>query len=953
MQFFFTFVVKNSEMGRYKKNLAPNGKPSNLSDIQYKLVRTPEFKAWFGDWENDPENASKVLDENGEPLVVYHGTSKEFKVFEKQDKLSNPHLLGGDSSIGFFFTQDKERALRYSKRQSKDIILIQSFLNLRNPYYFTSITYNSIANNFKKGNLLREHLQEIGYSDGFIIDDFYTICVYEPNQIKLADGSNTTFNANDPSIDDSQTKKGISIEQEHKETLEKVASGEISVEEAIKETAVEHIKENPNYYDELEKIEKPITYINTKNFDCIEKGQYDFSKVDIMNRDKENDTIIYVNPKEINEKHFSDYPQFSLYDSNNLIGDRLDRVKKFLLEELPDCSEKQVDGETLKTMFTVPIVKFDDKGKLFIEDGRHRLLVAEQMGFNKFPIQVPKGQVGMFEKKEIKEDINMIVIRDIKGNPIPYTKEQENEVAEYYKAKSDFLETYEKLEKADKKNKYETRVLRSELGSDGAYFEKLAKENMFLFADDYIYTVTSVGYLNYSELFFDVDFGDNDSLPFAQYYNSIDKTVFDLLEVKRYKMPKAINLTVSPENEQLMKLHRKFTSDDELRPSMLGTHFDERGAVSTNGHIMLFTPYKNGEVAGDGNYCYTSKCLKHENDVKTARYPQYDAVLPTKFMQTIDLDIEYLMSFLETATSYELYTKVVKMLIFKFESEEFGVGAEFLYNAIDSLVKLGHKKISLNYVAYNKALVFTPTGTTAYGLLSSDFALVMPLLVNTGYVANNSKDYMLVYNLETNCVTELDNEYCFDFEKAEINNLKKELRKEISEVKQIKKELEEVKEEKAIDSISDSLDIINKVAEQEQFNHDNTPDTDIKNNSEIIEDRVKRLLDELNNNGKLTRYINARGGRKLFDIIVKNKDNSFKRYESANKGRLGILQNDGLSETDIIGWLKKTMPNNETISNDNSETNEAIEMLEELAETQTGEEKIDTLEAIELLKELL
>ena len=60
--------------GAYEHLLAPNGLLSNLTPEQYKLVRTPEFKAWFGDWENDPENASKVVDENGEPLVVYHGT---------------------------------------------------------------------------------------------------------------------------------------------------------------------------------------------------------------------------------------------------------------------------------------------------------------------------------------------------------------------------------------------------------------------------------------------------------------------------------------------------------------------------------------------------------------------------------------------------------------------------------------------------------------------------------------------------------------------------------------------------------------------------------------------------------------------------------------------------------------------------------------------------------------
>lgn len=33
--------------------LAPNGKPSNLSSEQYRLVRTPEFISWFGDWKTN------------------------------------------------------------------------------------------------------------------------------------------------------------------------------------------------------------------------------------------------------------------------------------------------------------------------------------------------------------------------------------------------------------------------------------------------------------------------------------------------------------------------------------------------------------------------------------------------------------------------------------------------------------------------------------------------------------------------------------------------------------------------------------------------------------------------------------------------------------------------------------------------------------------------------------
>lgn len=69
------------------QRLAPNGKPSNLDERQWRQVRTPEFKTWFGDWEAAHngkdgngvwarDDVSKVVDENGEPLVVYHGTER-------------------------------------------------------------------------------------------------------------------------------------------------------------------------------------------------------------------------------------------------------------------------------------------------------------------------------------------------------------------------------------------------------------------------------------------------------------------------------------------------------------------------------------------------------------------------------------------------------------------------------------------------------------------------------------------------------------------------------------------------------------------------------------------------------------------------------------------------------------------------------------------------------------
>lgn len=65
-------VTRGKADGIYMK--APNGSPTSLNERQWVQVRTRAFKNWFGDWENVPEAASRIVDENGEPLVVHHGT---------------------------------------------------------------------------------------------------------------------------------------------------------------------------------------------------------------------------------------------------------------------------------------------------------------------------------------------------------------------------------------------------------------------------------------------------------------------------------------------------------------------------------------------------------------------------------------------------------------------------------------------------------------------------------------------------------------------------------------------------------------------------------------------------------------------------------------------------------------------------------------------------------------
>jgi hypothetical protein len=173
-------------------NLAPNGKPSNLTPEQYKLVRTPAFKKWFGDWEKDPENSSKVVDENGEPLVVYHGSENNFYQFDENKIGSNSPLK---DKKGFFFTSNKEEAKEYGN-------IINVFLSIKNPlidntqdkYWTSGIYYWDMRKN--------QYINDSKNKEGVIVlssaSNVYV--AFNPNQIKLADGTNTTFDTNNPDI---------------------------------------------------------------------------------------------------------------------------------------------------------------------------------------------------------------------------------------------------------------------------------------------------------------------------------------------------------------------------------------------------------------------------------------------------------------------------------------------------------------------------------------------------------------------------------------------------------------------------------------------------------------------------------------------------------------------------------------------------------------------------------
>jgi hypothetical protein len=190
--------------GDMSKHLAPNGKPSNLTHEQWHLVRTPEFKAWFGDWEKAYETGnydgvSKVIDEDTkEPLVVYHGTFKKFTVFELS-------MEGG-----WFFTEFRRIANIYAEtvqfgksgKKNDTPIVLSCFLNIKKPniidYYGAVVkrvsTRIKSAKNKGFDGLIIKNALDIGGGN------YEQYVSFHSNQIKLADGTNTTFDAENPDI---------------------------------------------------------------------------------------------------------------------------------------------------------------------------------------------------------------------------------------------------------------------------------------------------------------------------------------------------------------------------------------------------------------------------------------------------------------------------------------------------------------------------------------------------------------------------------------------------------------------------------------------------------------------------------------------------------------------------------------------------------------------------------
>lgn len=155
--------------------LAPQYSKSSTDSLGNKL--TKEQQEYFKD--------SKVRDENGNLLVVYHGTSENFTKFDITKSRSYKGEVDYDLP-GFYFTANKQEASDYGNVKP-------FYLNITNPVINELNYYREQYNSWRE---TYDNLIEKGFDGAIVVEDgeVQEYIAFKPEQIKSIYNKNPTLN---------------------------------------------------------------------------------------------------------------------------------------------------------------------------------------------------------------------------------------------------------------------------------------------------------------------------------------------------------------------------------------------------------------------------------------------------------------------------------------------------------------------------------------------------------------------------------------------------------------------------------------------------------------------------------------------------------------------------------------------------------------------------------------
>lgn len=248
-------------LGKYKPKEVNESVQPNLND---------NFWKWF--------QGSKVVDEDGNPLVVIHRTKNDFNTFDISK--SHPMNLQGK---GFYFSTNDDLVMK----KSYGNIIMKCYLSIKNPFYGYGVQYEkSMLENYIPNNTLQiifegndsktfegyelffglqmsraernvkghdidtsEILKKIGF-DGIYLSENNVWIAFEPNQIKSVN-NNGEWNSNNDNINESIITEDYHKDKEYRTLAKKLA---------------DIIAKKINSKDEMFSTENDLVYDVTKEF---------------------------------------------------------------------------------------------------------------------------------------------------------------------------------------------------------------------------------------------------------------------------------------------------------------------------------------------------------------------------------------------------------------------------------------------------------------------------------------------------------------------------------------------------------------------------------------------------------------------------------------------------------------------------------------------------------------
>lgn len=244
-EYYVRFTIQ--EVNTHKKDFVPNQLHSAfVSDVEiYSAdtrvntgntpatanVSTTNVDAKLAKFFEEAKNSSKIVDENGEPLVVYRGADGNYTVFDK-GKIRERE----DGIKGFYFAPPKRRgtlAGYYGDGKTASF-----FLNIRNPLVSYTDTKISVGDTRGHNGIISlavgdaPEMKLYDYEKRAVVTeklergDIVEIVAFDPNQIKSATDNTGAFSAENDDIrysrkNDAQDKRDLVAV--HNITAEKLA----------------------------------------------------------------------------------------------------------------------------------------------------------------------------------------------------------------------------------------------------------------------------------------------------------------------------------------------------------------------------------------------------------------------------------------------------------------------------------------------------------------------------------------------------------------------------------------------------------------------------------------------------------------------------------------------------------------------------------------------------------